>query len=384
MNTPPPTEQQSLAEIAAFLKRVQLFTVAAVVLWLIWLLSPILAPFVLGAILGWLGDPLVDRLERAGRTRSTAVLLVYSLMLLILTLALVLLVPMIQEQVITLIDSLPRYQNWLVGSALPWLERMSGLDMLVWLDTDRIVDWLREHWQQASNVATAVLGYISRSGFAVLTFAINLVLVPIVAYFFLRDWDVFVQRVAALIPRAYLPTVTRLARESDLVLGGFLRGQFLVMIAMGVFYAVGLQLVGLELGILIGILGGVFTFVPYVGPAVVIVFGSLAALMQFGDWPHLLGVVAVWGIGQMLESYVLTPKLVGDRIGLHPLAVIFAVMAGGVLFGFVGMLLALPVAAVANVLMHFAMERYHASSIYQGEAPNAAEPDAPVVVLPDR
>ena len=172
---------------------------------------------------------------------------------------------------------------------------------------------------------------------------------------------------AALIPRAYLPTVSRLARESDAVLGGFLRGQFMVMIAMGVFYAVGLQMVGLDLGILIGIIGGLFTFVPYVGPTVIILFGSLAALMEHGDWQHLLGVAIVWGLGQLLESYVLTPKLVGERIGLHPLAVIFAVMAGGVLFGFVGMLIALPVAAVSNVLMHFAMERYHASKVYSGD-----------------
>ena len=366
-----PDEGRSLAEIARFLRRLQFLAVAGLALWVIWLLSPILTPFVLGAILGWLGDPLVDRLERAGRSRSSAVLLVYSLMLLILALAVVLLVPVIQEQIITLVASLPQYQNWLIGTALPWLERTSGLELLAWLDTDRIVLWIREHWQQAGGIATTLLGYVSRSGVALLTWVLNLVLVPIVAYFFLRDWDVFVERVAALIPRAYLPTVSRLARESDAVLGGFLRGQFMVMIAMGVFYAVGLQMVGLDLGILIGIIGGLFTFVPYVGPTVIIVFGSLAALMEHGDWQHLLGVAIVWGLGQLLESYVLTPKLVGERIGLHPLAVIFAVMAGGVLFGFVGMLIALPVAAVSNVLMHFAMERYHASKVYAGDPADA-------------
>ena len=370
-----PDEGRSLAEIAKFLRRLQFLAVAGLALWVIWLLSPILIPFVLGAILGWLGDPLVDRLERAGRSRSSAVLLVYSLMLLILALAVVLLVPVIQEQIITLVDSLPQYQNWLIATALPWLERTSGLELLAWLDTDRIVAWIREHWQQAGGIATTLLGYVSRSGVALLTWVLNLVLVPIVAYFFLRDWDVFVERVAALIPRAYLPTVSRLARESDAVLGGFLRGQFMVMIAMGVFYAVGLQMVGLDLGILIGIIGGLFTFVPYVGPTVIIVFGSLAAWMEHGDWQHLLGVAIVWGLGQLLESYVLTPKLVGERIGLHPLAVIFAVMAGGVLFGFVGMLIALPVAAVANVLMHFAMERYQASKVYAGDV--ADPPEAP-------
>ena len=188
-------------------------------------------------------------------------------------------------------------------------------------------------------------------------------------FFFLRDWDLFVGRIGALIPRDHYETVRRLAGESDAVLGGFLRGQLLVMLILGVLYAVGLWAVGLNLGVLIGVVAGLLTFVPYLGPASIIVFGGIAALVQFGDWPHLAGVAAVFTVGQIIESYWLTPKLVGDRIGLHPMAVIFAVMAGGTLFGFLGMLLALPVAAVVNVLLRYAHERYTQSQLYAGDHP---------------
>ncbi len=196
-------------------------------------------------------------------------------------------------------------------------------------------------------------------------------LIPFLTFFFMRDWDLLVRRAGGLVPRDRIQTVTLLAKESDAVLGSFLRGQFMVMLAMGVFYAVGLWGVGLEVGILIGVLAGLLTFIPYIGPTTVLVGGSIAALVQFGDWQHLVGVLAVWGVGQLLESYVLTPKLVGDRVGLGPVTVIFAVMAGGTLFGFLGMLLALPVASVANVLIRHAHGRYVASRFYLGEAVTA-------------
>ena len=153
------------------------------------------------------------------------------------------------------------------------------------------------------------------------------------------------------------------------MLGAFLRGQFLVMLILGVMYGIGLWAVGLDLGLLIGIIAGLLTFVPYLGPTSGVVLGVIAALVQYGDWKHVLGVLAVFGIGQVIESYLLTPKLVGDRIGLHPVAVIFAVLAGGQLFGFLGMLLALPVAAVANVLLRYAHERYTHSRLYAGDRP---------------
>ena len=368
--------RDDLATIAAFYRRVQWTAVALGVLWLVWLLAPVLSPFALAALLGWLGDPLVDRLERARFKRNTAVILVFSAMSLLLLVAAVLLVPMLEQQIVTLVHLLPGYRDWFVGTALPWVEQRTGLEILSWLDPERLFTLIREHWERAGGIAATVLGYVSRSGFALLGLLANIVLLPVLTFFFLRDWDLLVARVGLLVPRDHADTVRTLARESDAVLGGFLRGQFLVMLILGVLYAIGLWGVGLDLGILIGILAGLLTFVPYLGPASIVVFGGIAAMVQFGDWQHLAGVAVVFTVGQIIESYWLTPKLVGDRIGLHPMAVIFAVTAGGTLFGFLGMLLALPVAAVANVLLRYAHERYTASSLYAGEQPR-------IVLAPD-
>ncbi len=365
----------ALGSIANFLRRLQWAAIVLAVLWLVWLLAPVLTPFVFAALLGWLGDPLVDRLERSGRSRNTGVILVFGVMCLVLVIALVILVPLLERQILTLMESLPGYRDWFIGTALPWLERKTGLQILAWLDPTRLFTLIREHWESAGGFATTVLGYVSRSGFALLGMITNIVLLPVLTFFFLRDWDLLVGRVGAMIPRDHYGIVRKLAMESDAVLGGFLRGQLLVMLILGVLYGVGLWAVGLELGILIGVIGGLLTFVPYLGPAAVIVLGGIAALVQFGDWQHLAGVAVVFTIGQVIESYWLTPKLVGDRIGLHPMAVIFAVLAGGQLFGFLGMLLALPVAAVANVLLHYAHHRYTESRLYAG--------DRPVILLQD-
>jgi predicted PurR-regulated permease PerM len=278
-------------------------------------------------------------------------------------------IPLLEQQIVTLVESLPRYRDWFVQVALPWVEHRTGLQILSWLDPERLFQLIREHWQSAGGVAATVLGYVSRSGFALMGWLANIVLLPVLTFFFLRDWDLLVERVGALVPRDHAATVSRLARESSAVLGGFMRGQLLVMLILGVLYAIGLWAVGLNLGILIGLVAGLLTFVPYLGPASIVIFGGMAALVQFGDWQHLAGVAVVFTVGQIIESYWLTPKLVGDKIGLHPMAVIFAVMAGGTLFGFLGMLLALPVAAVANVLLRYAQERYRHSRLYAGEMP---------------
>ena len=358
-----------LATIATFYRRLQWTALGMGVLWLVWLLAPILSPFVFSALLGWLGDPMVDRLEARGLKRNNAVILVFSAMTLVLVIALIVLVPLLEQQFVTLVTSLPNYRDWMVGTALPWIEHRTGLQILSWLDPVRLFQLIRDHWQSAGGIATTVLGYVSRSGFALLGWIANIVLLPVLTFFFLRDWDLLVEHVGALVPRDHYDTVARLSRESDAVLGGFLRGQLLVMLILGVLYAAGLSMVGLSLGILIGLIAGLLTFVPYLGPASIVVFGGTAALVQFGDWQHLAGVAVVFTVGQIIETYWLTPKLVGDRIGLHPMAVIFAVMAGGSLFGFLGMLLALPVAAVVNVLLRYAQERYRQSRLYAGEGP---------------
>jgi len=359
----------SLDDIARFLRRLQWTALGFGALWLLWLLAPILTPFVIAAMLGWLGDPLVDRLQRAGRSRNIAVTMVFIAMTLVLVLILVILVPLIERQIATLIASMPHYRDWVILTAVPWLETRTHIEISSWLDLNHLIELIRSNWARAGGVATTLIGYLSRSGFALLGWVANVVLLPVLTFFFLRDWDLLVARVASLIPRDSLATVGRLAQESSGVLGAFLRGQFLVMVILGVMYGVGLWGVGLDLGILIGIIAGLLTFVPYLGPASGIILGCIAALVQYGDWQHLAGVGLVFGIGQVIESYWLTPKLVGDRIGLHPVAVIFAVLAGGQLFGFLGMLLALPVAAVANVLLRYAQDRYTHSRLYAGQQP---------------
>ncbi|AMJ57333.1 AI-2E family transporter [Stenotrophomonas nitritireducens] len=358
-------------EIALFLRRLKWVVLTAFGLWVTWLLAPVLTPFVVALMLAWLGDPLVDRLEASGRSRNTAVVLVFVLMILLVALALLILVPLIQRQIITLVAALPQGQQWLMDTAIPWIEQKTGLEIMAWLDPGRLFDWVRSHWQQAGGVATTFFGYVSRSGFAMVAWVVNLALLPILAYYFLRDWDKLVERVASLIPRNHIEVVSRLARESNDVLGAFIRGQIVVMIALGVVYAAGLSLVGLNLGLLIGLIAGLISFIPYLGATTGVVLAVLAALVQSQgfDLQLLLLVGIVFTVGQLLESYVLTPRIVGDKIGLHPVAVIFAVMAGGQLFGFLGMLLALPAAAVINVLLRYAHQRYRQSELYAGHGP---------------
>jgi predicted PurR-regulated permease PerM len=331
---------------------------------LIWLLAPILTPFVISALFGWLGDPLVDRLEARKFKRHTAVLTVFAVMLAALTLVSLVLVPILWAQVQKLIDWLPQLAGWLTGIALPWIEKKFHLNLAHYIDPAYISGVVQSHLAEAGGIATAVLGRVSESGLFLFGLLANIALVPVLSFYFLRDWDVMVAKIRELVPRPLLPTVERLAGESDAMLGGFLRGQFSVMLALGAIYAFGLWAVGLDLGLLIGFVAGLVAFVPYLGFVVGISAAIIASLVQHGDLLHLALV-----IGQMLESFLLTPWLVGDRIGLHPVAVIFAIMAGGQLFGFLGVLLALPVAAVAMVLLRYAHQRYRDSHLYGAHPP---------------
>ncbi|MBI4005194.1 MAG: AI-2E family transporter, partial [Gammaproteobacteria bacterium] len=205
---------------------------------------------------------------------------------------------------------------------------------------------------------------ITQSGQVLLGWLAYLLLIPVVTFYLLRDWDILVNKIHELIPSQYSQLVTRLARDCDDVLAEFLRGQLLVMLGQGIIYSIGLWLAGLEVALLIGMLAGLVSFVPYLGFIVGISAAAIAALVQFNDVIHLVYVILVFGIGQMIEGMVLSPWLVGDRIGLHPVAVIFAVMAGGQLFGFFGVLLALPVAAVIVVLLRHLRSHYLQSSFY--------------------
>ena len=350
---------------------------------LVWLLGPILTPFVVAALLAWMGDPLVDRLEAAGRKRTTGVLIVFGLMTVGFVLAMLVLLPMIQVQVQNLVDWLPQLAAWTTNTAVPWLEQRLHVDLAQYIDPMAIAGLLQEHWQQAGGVAVTVLGGLSKSGLAIMAFLANLLLIPVLTFYFLRDWDVMVASIRELLPRPLEPTVVKLARESEQMLGGFIRGQLSVMVVLGLIYGIGLWAIGLDVGLLIGMVAGLMSFVPYLGAAVGITAALIAAGVQYGDVQHLLLVGAVFGVGQTIENFLLVPYLVGDKIGMHPAAVIFAIMAGGQLFGFLGVLLALPVAAIVMVLLRHAHAHYTRSSMYgaASTAPVAATP-APDPVPP--
>jgi predicted PurR-regulated permease PerM len=319
-------------------QRLQLVALVFVIGLVVYWLSPVLAPFVLAALLAYLGDPLVDSLER-WMSRTAAVSIVFAIMVLSVTLVAILLVPLLERQISRFIEQLPTYVAWFENQATPYLEGRLGLEFGAF-DTAKIIGALQENWKTAGGVAATVVTTVSKSGFALLGWLANALMVPVVTFYLLRDWDVMVAQIRTLLPRTIEPTVSQLAHESDVVLGAFLRGQLLVMLGLGVIYTVGLMLVGIDLALLIGMVAGILSFVPYLGTAIGVIAAIIAALVQFHDVAHVLLVCGVFVIGQMLEGFVLTPWLVGDKIGLHPVAVIFAVLAGGQLFGFLGILLA--------------------------------------------
>jgi len=331
--------------------------------WLAWLLAPVLTPFLVSALLAYLGDPLVDRLERRGMPRTGGVVSVFALMLLAAVLGVLVLVPMLEQQVVGLINRVPAALDWLQAQVLPRLSSAFGTEIAAF-DVDALRETLLGHWRQVGSVAGQVMGHLGRSGQLLLGWLSYLLLIPVVTFYLLRDWDHLVAAVRDLLPKRIEPTVSRLAREIDLVLAEFLRGQLTVMLALAVIYTVGLWLVGLDLAFVVGLIAGLVSFVPYLGVIVGVIAAGFASFLQFYDVAHVLGVAAVFGVGQLLEGMVLSPMLVGDRIGLHPVAVIFAVMAGGQLFGFMGVLVALPVAAVIVVLLRHSRDEYLKSALY--------------------
>lgn len=347
-------------------RRWQLLAITAVIVFLIWLLGPVLMPFAIAAMFAYLGDPLADRLERWGLNRMWAATIVFVVLMVAVVGVLLLLIPLIAHQIENLITNLPRYGDWAQHTAWPWVQARLHLDPHLF-DTDRLVEMFKKHIGSISGVAGVVLGKVSSSGLGVVLWLTNLVLIPVVSFYLLRDWDRMVGKIDGMLPRSIQPTVAHLARESDKILGAFVRGQLLVMLALGTFYGVGLGLVGLSVGLLIGLVAGLLSFVPYLGFIIGFVAAIVAALVQYGDWTHVLLVCGVFMVGQLLEGYVLVPKLVGDKIGLHPVAVIFAVLAGGYLFGFLGVLLALPAASVIMVLLRYLIERYRLSELYTEE-----------------
>jgi predicted PurR-regulated permease PerM len=333
--------------------------------WLLYLLSPILTPFIVSALLAYLGDPLVDRLEARKLKRGLAVSIVFLIILTLMLILAVVILPQLEDQISKLLKQIPVYIEWTKSTLLPWFNERFG-EYFNFSDLGQIQSLLSENWKAAGGTILGMLGKVSQSGITLLGWAANIVLIPVLTFYLLRDWDNLMAGTHALLPRSIEPTVTRLAVESDEMLGNFLRGQILVMIALGIIYTTGLMIIGLDFALLIGMFAGLVSFVPYLGLIVGILFAGIAAIMQFKGIDMLHWVALVFIVGQLVEGMFLTPKLVGDKIGMHPVAVIFAIMAGGQLYGFFGILVALPVASVVMVLVRHALQRYRTSGIYTG------------------
>jgi len=323
--------------------------------WLLYLLAPVLTPFIAAALLAYIGDPLADRLEKLRFPRTLAVATVFLLTFLFLGLLVLLVGPLIRQQVAALFAALPSIisqieQVWLPGVA-------SFLD----LELDENIGlgaFLTQYKDLAGSWSATLLTSVTSTGSMLAAAVLSLFLIPILTFYLLRDWDSIIAHLGALVPSSQRQTIFMLARDTDEILGAFLRGQLLVMFALALIYSLGLTLVGLEFAVAIGVVAGLVSFVPYLGFVFGIGLASLTVALEPNPLWHLVGVFVTFTAAQMVEGTVLTPKLVGDRIGLHPVMVIFAIAAGGQLFGFFGILLALPAAAALSVLIRFAYHRY--------------------------
>jgi predicted PurR-regulated permease PerM len=314
--------------------------------YLLYLLAPILSPFLVAAALAYLCDPLVDRLERRRLSRTFGtVLVLLGLVLLMIGLTLIL-TPLLQAQTRMLMAQAPRLVDWGQDTLQPWLQSSLGIDLSG--GQAGLASWLKAHVGELTRL-TAVLPAVGNRGLALLGMLANLLLVPVVTFYLLRDWDRLTAALAELIPAGARPAVTGVAREIDEVLSEFVRGQISVIVIMALFYSIGLWLAGLDYALAVGMIAGILVFVPYLGVTVGVLLGTLASLGQHGDLVSLLPVWGVFAAGQLLEGMVITPRLVGERVGLHPVAVIFALMAFGQLFGFFGVLLAIPASAALLV-----------------------------------
>ncbi len=323
--------------------------------WLLYLLAPVLTPFIAAALLAYMGDPLADRLQKLKMPRTLAVFTVFLITFLVLALLLLLLGPLVKTQVGALFQALPDIahqveQVWL-PTILQWMNVESGENV-------GIGAFLARYSELVGSWSGTILLSVGKSGGALAAAVLSLFLIPILTFYMLRDWDTIMLHLSALIPVSQRATILELARETDSVLSAFLRGQVLVMFALAIIYSAGLGLVGLKFAIAIGVVSGLVSFIPYLGFVFGITLAGLTVALEPDPFWQMIGVIATFTVAQLIEGSFLTPKLVGDRIGLHPVLVIFAVIAGGQLFGFFGILLALPAAAVLSVLIRFAYNRY--------------------------
>lgn len=327
-------------------------------------LGPVLTPFLIGAILAYLGTPLVDWAARRSISRALSTTVVVLLFGLLLVVMFTILIPLIQAEVLLAGKRIPELIARAYTRTAPWLEQAFGITLA--FDLNSLKALVAENLDGARDLSLHVLSGLKSGSAIVVSILVNVALIPVVMFYLLRDWNMIGERLYSLVPRDWLGKVRTILGDIDQVLAEFLRGQLMVMFALAIYYAIALWLAGLDRAVAIGVLTGLLVFIPYVGFGLGLVLGILAALLQWTGWPGFLAVLAVYGVGQLLESYVLVPYLVGDRIGLHPLAVIFALLAFGQLFGFAGVLLALPASAALLVGLRHLRAAYLDSPVYRG------------------
>ena len=323
----------------------------------------ILTPFVTAAVLAYILNPLVEKLRDRGFKRGLAAMLVMVFALLLILLLLLIVVPMLIQQFSNLVERLPALLTFVQGKALPWINE--HLDIHLSLDEQSLMAWLQSNLGTIQNSLSKAMPTLVQQSGNLMALLANMFLLPFLLYYFLLDWTRWNYGIKLMVPRRYLETYVRITRSMDTVLGQFMRGQLTVMLVMGVIYGVGLMLTGLDSGFAIGMIAGILVFVPYLGAFTGLLLATVAAVLQFGSWQGLLMVWAVFAVGQFLESFFITPKIVGDRIGLSPFWVIFSLMAFGQLMGFVGMLIGLPLAAVTLVLLREGAGAYFQSRFYR-------------------
>ena len=335
----------------------------ALLVWLVGRLSTVLTPFVTAAILAYILDPAVDKLEERGFSRIFSLSCVMLTGFLTILILLLIIVPMLISQGHALVERLPALVDFIQQRALPSINDLLGTQLSV--DTQSWRHALSQNTGGLRQLLANLLPQLSYGSSLIMSTVATISLLPVLLFYFLHDWDHLVARAGELVPRRWAPEVGNISRELDEMLGQFLRGQLSVMMIMAVVYGGGLALTGLKSGFAIGIVAGLLVFIPYVGAFIGLLLATLAALLQFDSFTGLLLVWGVFVVGQTLESFLITPYLVGERIGLSPVTVIFALMAFGELMGFVGILLALPMAAICVVLARYLIQRYFNSAFYQ-------------------
>jgi predicted PurR-regulated permease PerM len=331
---------------------------------LIWLLKGILLPFVLGALIAYLLNPVVGRLEKLGLARRASVLLILGSFFAVLTLLLAIILPILVREGMEFLDAAPKYGAYLWEKVQPLIAAIQ--EKMGYQITDQLQVILQDNMGKTLQVGKGLLAGLAGGGEAVVGFMTTLFLTPIAAYFMMKEWPAIVREMGDMMPRHHETTLRELIRQIDEKISGFVRGQIMICGALGLLYAIALSIAGLNYGFVIGLGTGILSIIPYVGSTLGLATSLVVSYLQSGgDWSFVGIIAVIFFVGQFIEGNFITPKLMGDSVGLHPLWIIFALMAGGSLLGLLGMFLAIPIAAIIGVLLAFAFSQYKASSFYR-------------------